>query len=458
MVPATGNKSADSRPADPRRRDRLAHAIDIFRTAIAAADPGQCVRSAVQIADGGLRVHDRSLSLESYSRIFVIGAGKATPAMAGALEDVLGARLTAGAINTKYGHREALTSISTTECGHPIPDEAGIEGTCRMRDLVADVDEHTLILCLISGGGSALMPAPAPGISLAEKQHTTQLLLECGAPIDEINVVRKHLSAIKGGLLARLAQPAMVVTLIVSDVIGDRLDTIASGPTYPDSSSFADCLAIAERYDLRARLPDAVANHLESGARGEIEDTPKAGDPCFDRAFHAVIGNNSLALEAARGRAEALGYRPLILSSSISGITREVAGVHVEIAREIARSGQPVSSPACLISGGETTVVVSGTGKGGRNQEFALAAAVLLDGDERITAFSGGTDGTDGPTDAAGAVADGTTVARGRARGREAAADLDNNDSYTFFESIDDLVITGPTGTNVMDLRLMLVS
>lgn len=378
--------------------------------------------------------------------------------MAAAVEELLGDRITAGAINTKYGHALPLRRIDTTECGHPIPDESGVEGTRRMLRLLQDLDEESLVICLFSGGGSALMPAPRHEVTLAEKQRVTQLLLECGASIDEINAVRKHLSTVKGGLLARHAQPATVISLLMSDVIGDRLDTIASGPTYPDATRFEDCLEIADRFGLRARLPTAINAHLAAGARGEAEETPVAGDPCFRRILNHIVGNNAMALKAAAERARELGYEPLILSSRIAGDTGEAARLHLAIAEEVVLSGQPVAPPACLISGGETTVVVTGSGKGGRNQEFALAGATYLADSDRITLLSAGTDGTDGPTDAAGAISDGDTIERARALGLDAARHLTANDSYSFFSALDDLVMTGPTGTNVMDLRLLLVS
>ena len=437
---------------------RRAHAHDIFHAALHAADPRRCILRSLELNGDHLRLLDADYALQQFSRVIVIGAGKATPAMAAAVEEILGANIAAGAINTKYEHSLPLDYITTTECGHPLPDQAGVAGTERMLSLLQGLDEDTLIICLFSGGGSALMPAPAVGITLAEKQETTQLLLECGASIDAINTIRKHLSRTKGGHLARQAFPARIVCLMLSDVIGDHLDTIASGPTYPDSTSFLDCLELVERYQLHQQLPTAVYHHLQSGARGDLPETPKKDDPCFARVQTRVIGNNALAIKAAQEAARDLGYNTLVLSSRIEGETREVAAVHAAIAQEVCISDQPIPSPACVISGGETTVVLRGQGKGGRNQEFALAAGLHLKGWDRVTLLSGGTDGTDGPTDAAGAIADGTTVERGLQHRLSASEHLEQNNSYPFFKALDDLVVTGPTNTNVMDLQIILVS
>lgn len=443
--------------ATDRRRDALA----IFQSAVDAADPERCVHAAVKLDDNEIRVAgtDPPYDLNTFSRICVVGAGKATPAMAAAVEDILGDRITCGAINTKYGHADSrLRRISTTECAHPIPDEAGVKGTAEMAQLLEDSDENSLVICLFSGGGSALMPAPVAGISLAEKQETTQQLLACGATIDEINTIRKHLSQVKGGRTARLAAPATVISLVISDVIGDRLETIASGPVYPDPTTYGDCLEIFTRFGLLERLPPKVLDYMKAGVSGDGPETAGPDDPSFARCTNHLVGNISLSIEAARRAAAELGYQPLILSSRIAGETREVAAMHAAIAQEAVDNGCPVAPPACIISGGETTVTLKGSGKGGRNQEFALAAAIELDGWDGVTALSGGTDGTDGPTDAAGAIADGSTVARAAALGMDPAGYLDDNDSYHFFSALDDLVITGPTGTNVMDVRLLLIS
>ncbi|MEE3335425.1 MAG: glycerate kinase [Candidatus Latescibacterota bacterium] len=438
-------------------RDRRRHARLILDAAIGAADPGVCVQRSLELADGALTIGGKAHPLTSTSRIRVVGAGKATPAMAQAVEPLLGRHLDGGVINTKYGHTLPLEHIHTVECGHPIPDQAGVEGANQILACLEDLAPDDLVLCLLSGGGSALLPAPAKGLTLADKQDTTARLLECGASIDEVNAIRKHLSCIKGGQLARHASPARLVTLAISDVIGDVPDTIASGPTVADPSTFEDSLQLLDRYDLRERIPSSVRNHLEAGALGQRPETPSDASQLPPNSYH-VIGTNTLSLEAASAVAAECGYEPRILSSTIAGETRHVAADHVEQGLQVAIDSQPTAPPACLISGGETTVTLSANpGKGGRNQEFTLAAAIALEGRHRITVLSAGTDGTDGPTDAAGAIADGLTVERGRQLGLSAADHLARNDAYPFFDALKDLVITGPTGTNVMDLRLVLV-
>ena len=410
------------------------------------------------VRDGNsLNIGGISCDLDRFDGIYVVGAGKAGAMMAGAMETILGGRLAGGAVNVKYGHTAPLQRVELIEAGHPIPDAAGVEGTAKIVELLERLGEDDLVFCLLSGGGSALMPLPADGMTLEEKQAVTGRLLRCGATINEINTVRKHISRVKGGRLARLVSPARVVTLVLSDVIGDPLDIIASGPTVPDASTYSDCGEILEKYGLRDKLPASVIRHLDAGMKGDEPETPGPGDPVFDRTQNVLIANNRQALDSARLEAEKRGYNALVLSSSIDGETREIARVYAAMAREIERHGDPVRSPACVISGGETTVTLKGGGKGGRNQEFVLAAAAGIDGLEQTVVFSAGTDGTDGPTDAAGAVADGHTLARAAEQGLDARACLDDNDAYHFFQPLGDLVITGPTHTNVMDLRLLLV-
>jgi hydroxypyruvate reductase len=333
-----------------------------------------------------------------------------------------------------------------------------VEGTAKILALLKTAGKRDLVFSLISGGGSALLPQPVAGITLPEKQAVTRMLLACGATIDEINAIRKHISLSKGGQMARAAFPATTVNLMLSDVVGDKMDVIASGPFVPDSSTYRDARAILSKYGLR-EVPPGVREHLDKGARGEVKETPKKGDPIFEKVRNFVIGSNLLALEAAREEAERLGYHALILSSMVEGETREVARFHTAIAAEILKSGCPVPPPACVISGGETTVTLRGKGTGGRNQEFCLAAAIDLDGlPPRVVIASAGTDGNDGPTDAAGAVVDPTTLKKGRDLGLDAARHLAENDSYPFFQKTGDLLITGPTKTNVMDVRFVLAA
>jgi hydroxypyruvate reductase len=432
-------------------------ALTIFQAGLHAANPVEAVERHV-IRDGDtLLVAGRPYPLGEVSGVRVVGMGKASAVMAKPLANFLGGRISGGIINVKYGHRFPLSGVKVIEAGHPVPDEAGLRGTKEMIRYLADSGENDLVFCLISGGGSALSPAPAEGVTLGDKQDVTRRLLDCGATIHEINSVRKHLSRIKGGRLAGLVQPSTLISLILSDVIGDDLDTIASGPTVPDTSTYYDSLRILNRYKLTEVIPSAAHRHLEAGARGEIPETPKEGDPAFAKTQNVIVGSNALAIRAAREAATSLGYNPLVLSSFVEGETREVARVHAAIAKEVLQSGNPVSPPACIISGGETTVTVRGSGKGGRNQEFVLASALEIEGLDRVLIMSGGTDGMDGLTDAAGAFAQGDTVDRGRSRGLDAESHLARNDSYNFFRPLDDLIITGPTLTNVMDLRLVMV-
>lgn len=435
------------------RRD----ALSIFHAGLEAANPAKAIHRQIRRTDGELNVAGRSYDLPAFAGVYVVGAGKASARMAQAVEALLGDRLKAGTVNVKYGHTVPLEIVRAREAGHPVPDDAGVCATEELIRLLGETGAKDLVLCLLSGGGSALLPCPAEGLTLEDKQETTKILLECGATIREINAVRKHISRIKGGRLAQLAYPSTLVSLILSDVIGDDLESIASGPTIPDSSTYSDCLRILDRYGVAHKIPPAVRRHLEQGAGGKKEETPKAHDPAFAAVQNVIIGSNIQAIQAAKDKACELGYQSFILSSFIEGETREVAKVHAAIAKEIVRSGQPVAAPACIISGGETTVTLKGRGLGGRNQEFSLAAALALEGMNRVFVLSAGTDGTDGPTEAAGAFADGETVRRARAVGLDAEDYLRENDSYHFFLRLGDLLVTGPTFTNVMDLRLVLV-
>ena len=433
-------------------------ALEIFRTGVEAVEPSAAVKRYCRREGNRLLVHQDAYDLTEFKRIYVIGAGKAGAPMVKAVEEVLEDRITEGIINVKYGHLAKVSRAKVIEAGHPVPDEAGLEGTRAILDLASRAEKGDLVLCLISGGGSALLPLPAAGLSLQDKQDTTKILLACGATIHEINSVRKHISGIKGGNLARAAYPATLISLILSDVVGDDLDVIASGPTVPDSSSFQDCLNIFDKYGIREKVPETVLNHIRKGIKGKVPETPKPADPVFTRTQSVIVGSNLACVEAAGEKARNLGYHTLVLSTMIEGETREVAYVHAAIAKEVLKSGYPLSPPACVLSGGETTVTIKGRGLGGRNQEFVLAAAMCLNGQEGIVMLSAGTDGTDGPTDAAGAVADGRTIQRAEDLGLNPADFLSDNDAYHFFEKLGGLVKTGPTNTNVMDLRIMLVA
>jgi hydroxypyruvate reductase len=441
-----------------KRREELRQDLHtIFQAALQAVDPGEAIRTQVRRQGDRLQVADRTYDLDRFDALSIVGVGKAGVPMARAVEGLLGDRLRGGHVIVKYGHGGSVASVTVHEAGHPIPDEAGVRATRALIDFVAGRGARELLFCLLSGGGSALSPAPVEGISLAEKQEVTRLLLGCGATIHEINALRKHISRIKGGQLARLASPARLITLVLSDVVGDALDVIASGPTVPDTSTFVDCLEILRKYHLLDQVPPAIPRHLEAGVSGALPETPKPGDAIFAQTQTVIIGRNLQALEAASRQATALGYQPVILSSAIEGETREVAKVHAGIAREVLASGHPTAVPACLLSGGETTVTLRGHGKGGRNQEFALALALDLPYLPGVAALSAGTDGTDGPTDAAGAVVDWLTCARAEQYGLHPRQALEHNDAYPFFERLGDLLITGPTQTNVMDVRIMLI-
>lgn len=429
---------------------------EIFAGALDAVDPYKAVHLHVTREGHFLNVDAYRYDLREVERVIVVGAGKASARMAVAIEEILGDYISDGLINVKYGHGELLRKITVWEAGHPVPDKRGMEGARRLLALVEDARESDLVICLISGGGSSLLPLPASGIDLLSKQETTQALLKSGATIHEVNSVRKHISAVKGGRLAQAAAPARVVSLLLSDVIGDDLDVIASGPTVPDTTTFTTALDVLARYDLTEHVPGSVLTHLRAGARGEKPETPKPGDAVFQNVINVIIANNASAIRAAADKANSLGYKPLVLSSFVQGEAREVARVMAAIAREIAMTGRPIARPACVIAGGETTVTLRGKGVGGRNQELALAASLDLDNIDNILLLAAGTDGTDGPTDAAGAVVSGDTLSVARQLGLSARDYLSNNDSYHFFQALGDLVVTGPTGTNVMDIILLL--
>ena len=430
----------------------------IFFAALASADPASAVKRHLRCTGDRLEISGQCFDLSRIRRLHIVGAGKASAPMAQAVEDLLGDKIDSGLIIVKDGYALPTRKIQIAEGGHPIPDSRGVQASTAIIRLVEDATSEDLILCLFSGGASALLSAPAQSISLQDKQWATELLLNCGAKIQEINAIRKHASKLKGGRLAQLADPAQVVSLILSDVIGDPIDSIASGPTAPDPTTFADCLAIIERYDLSAKMPLALIRLLEAGRNGMLDETPKPGDSMFAKVQNVVVGNNRTALSAAKEKAKALGYRTLLLSRSVEGENAQAALFHTAIAKEIRDTGLPVSGPACVVSGGETTVNVRGGGLGGRNQEFVTSAAIEIANLQGVVILSAGTDGTDGPTDAAGGIVDGTTVSRAQKQGLEAAEYLRRNDCYHFLSALGDLVVTGPTFTNVMDIHIVLVA
>ncbi len=429
----------------------------IFMAGLRAVAPSDAVGRHCRRDANHLHIGPNAYDLDAVERIFVVGAGKATAAMAQAVEALIGQRIDDGLICVKYGHTAPLKYIRIIEAGHPLPDANGAAAADQIFSLVKQAKANDLVIVLISGGGSALLPLPHANVTLAEKQATSDVLIGCGATIHEINAIRKHLSGIKGGRLAQAAAPAQTTALILSDVVGDDLDVIASGPTVPDSSTFANCWDTVLRYQIDHRLPATVIAHLQSGLEGKVPETPKPAMQNWPNVHNHIIGSNLEAIQAAATEARAKAYNTLILSSRMEGETRTVAQVHGAIAREILANGYPVAPPACILSGGETTVTLKGNGLGGRNQEFSLAAAMDIDGASHVVVLSGGTDGNDGPTDAAGAFADDKTVQRAEQAGLSISHHLENNDAYPFFKRLDDLFITGPTNTNVMDLRIILV-
>jgi len=439
---------------------RMARAI--YLEALSAVDPTKILKERIRIDKSSLWIKigdnsERVFDLNRFDKIFLVGTGKSSNSMAQAIEEIFEDRLTEGVITTKYGHLLPLKKTQIIEAGHPIPDQKGYEGAKIIHHLLKGSGPEDLVIFLLSGGGSALLPFPVNGIELKEKQEATQLLLDCGADIKEINTIRKHISRVKGGWLAKWAYPSTVIGFILSDVVGDPLDAIGSGPTVPDTSTFDEAWEVLRKYDLLNRIAPSIKNFLKLGKEGKVEESLKMGDVVFEKVYNSIIGSNIISLRAAEKKATSLGLNTLILSSSIEGETREAARFHTAIAKEVISSGNPIPRPACILSGGETTVTIKGHGLGGRNQEFALAGALEISGIEKVVLLSGGTDGTDGPTDASGAVADHTTIQRAKSMGMDPKAHLNNNDAYPFFQKLGDLLITGPTQTNVMDVRILLV-
>jgi len=459
----------------PKAKQAYRDLESIFRAGVERVNPGELIRACLRLEGEQLTVRSESASftidLAAFERIVVLGAGKASAAMAAGLEQVLGERISEGVVVVKYGHTEVLKRIRLIEAGHPVPDEQGVRGGEAVAALAGKADEKTLVVNLISGGGSAILPAPFQGqgsagrltLSLEDKRAATRVLLACGATIQEFNCIRKHISALKGGRLAELLYPARSLNLILSDVVGDRLDTIASGLTVADETTFGQALAIVGKYGIEAKLPAAVVDLLRRGAAGEFPETPKAGDPVLAAVTNVLLGTNYTALSAAARRAEELGYAPVVLSSRVVGEAREVAKVLAAIALDMKNLELLAKKPACLLCGGETTVTLRGEGLGGRNQELALAflqefAAADAAAAEGIFFLSAATDGNDGPTDAAGAFASADILEQACRQELSVPGYLETNDSYHFYEAVGGLLKTGPTNTNVCDLQICLIS
>ncbi len=434
-------------------------ALDALEAALEAADPKKIIKSQVLVKNSLFVVGQSKFDLTKFREVYVVGGGKASGKMAETIESILGSRITTGIVNVPYKSGPHKTHrIKLQEASHPIPDELGVEGVRNMLDIVSRAEEKDLIICLISGGGSSLMPMPRGNISLDDKKLVTEVLLKSGATINEINTVRKHISEFKGGWLAKKAYPATIVNLILSDVIGDPLDFIASGPTVPDSTTFGDAVEILKRYKLWIKIPSSIKIILRKGQKALIPETPKKGDPAFRKVHNIIVGNNhSAALGASKSLLKA-GFQSLLITSMLEGESRHVGTVLASIAKEIEASGNPLPKPCGVVAGGETTVTVVGKGKGGRNQEIALSAASKISGMDGVVIASISTDGIDGPTDAAGALIDGSTLNRSKSKRLDVKAFLAKNDSYSLFSKLDDLIFTGLTGTNVNDISLIVVA
>jgi glycerate 2-kinase len=431
--------------------------LESLEAALHSVDPKHILKSRLFLDNSTLKVDRYSFSLRKHRNIYVVGGGKASGSMAEALEQILGKRITSGLVNVPYGCEHKTNVIELHGTNHPVPDEAGVEGTRCMLEMVKQARDNDLIICLISGGGSSLMPLPRRGISIADKREITNALLKCGATINEINTVRKHISDFKGGWLAKKAYPTPILNLILSDVVGDPLDSIASGPTVPDPTTFGDAVDVLKRHNLWTRAPKSIRKVLLDGLNGLLPETPKAGDDAFRRVYNVVVGNNRTSSLAATEKLKSAALNALLLTATLEGEARHVGGVLASIAQEVAASGNPAPRPTGIVTGGETTVTVTGKGKGGRNQELVLGAVTKLKGLDGAVLASLSTDGVDGPTDAAGAIVDGQTLTRAADAGLVPEEFLFENDSYRFFSRLGDLIFTGSTGTNVNDLSVLAV-
>jgi len=440
-----------------RAEDRLRGDIDrLIHVALAAVSPEACLRRAIHLNGDVLSVAGESIDLSQIQRVIVVGMGKASARMAASLEMTIGERIDDGLVVTADGYGVPTERVKVVEASHPVPDGRGLAAARQIAQLADSAGENDLVIVLISGGGSALLTYPVDDVELSELAETNELLLRSGATIQEINTVRKHLSQLKGGRLASRAFPAAVVSLILSDVAGDPLDAIASGPTVPDPTTYDDAARIMHGHKLWDEVPLAVRSHIDKGRSGDAPETPKSGNEVFSRVTTTIIGSGTDAAEAALNEAKVLGYHSLLLTTTLQGEAREVGNVLSSIAREEVLHERPLPLPAMIVAAGETTVTLTGAGKGGRNQELALSAAIGIEGLSGVAIASVGTDGRDGPTDAAGGIVDGETIVNLRAQGIDPNEMLAENDSYHALASVGDLITTGPTGTNVADLCLIL--
>lgn len=438
-------------------RKARAVALKSLEYALNAIDPEQVLKSRVSLKDSVLEANGHSFDLKKFRNVYVVGGGKASGSMAEAMEQILGRHITDGFVNIPHSSRHRTKVVKLHETSHPIPHQSGIEGTQHMLEIAEQAKKDDLVVCLVSGGGSSLMPLPRDGISIADKRSITETLLKSGATVNEINTVRKHISDFKGGWLAKKAYPATILNLILSDVVGDPLDFIASGPTVPDPTTFSDAIKVLKKYGLWDKAPASVRRVLSEGEKGLIPETPKANDKAFKRVYNIVVGNNRSASLAVCESLKSAKLTTLLLTSTLEGEARHVGVMLASIAREVYVSGNPVPTPAGIVTGGETTVTVTGRGLGGRNQEIVLAAALTLGDMDGAVIASLSTDGVDGPTDAAGAIADGKTLVRAGEMRLSAEENLTENDSYNFFSKLGDLIFTGPTGTNVNDVSVIVV-
>lgn len=433
-----------------------ARAYEIFRAGVEKVLPGKLISDNVSLINSVLQINGLNFPLDDISDIYVVGIGKASALMALQVEGILGEKIAGGLIIVKYGHKCDLKYIDVAEAGHPLPDIQGVEATKIVIDILNKATEKDLVICLISGGGSALLADYPENSNLEEIKLVNDLLIKSGASINEINTVRKHLSRIKGGQLSGLAYPATVVSLILSDVIGDPLDSIASGPTAADPSTYNDAVNILAAYNLEDKVPASIVRHLKEGQKGLIKETPKEGDPVLSKTHNFIIGNNKLALMAAAKKASEYNLAPVIITDKLQGEAEKACDYIIETALK-SKSDSSVKKPVCLIFGGETTLKVSGKGLGGRNQHLALLCARKIAGIHGITILCGGTDGTDGPTNSAGAVVDSDTVSEAFARNIIADGYIRDFNSYEFFREVNGHIFTGPTMTNVMDMVITIV-